>query len=169
MRALLVLALAGCAASHPSHPPPATAASTPIELPPIELHQLDGQARALKDELAGRPALLSLWATWCDTCMTELGALDRLSGKAAAQGAYVVAISEGEDAATVSAFVKTKKLAYAQLLDPSFALADALGSRRVPATLVVDRRGHVVYRGAALSEDALRALDRAIDETKPSD
>lgn len=162
MRVLLALALVGCAAARPAPTTPQQA----TELPPIEVHRLDGQARILKDELAGRPALLSLWATWCDTCMTELGALDRLSGKAAAQGAYVVAISEGEDAATVNTFVKTKQLTYAQLLDPSFAVADAIGSRRVPATLVVDRAGRVVYRGAALSEDALRALDRAIADAK---
>jgi hypothetical protein len=46
-------------------------------------------------------------------------------------------------------------------VDPNFALADALGERRVPATLVVDRSGHIVYRGGALDGAGLAALRRA--------
>ena len=43
-------------------------------------------------------------------------------------------------------------------------LADALGQRRVPATLVVDRSGRVVYRGEALDEGSLAAFRKALGD-----
>ncbi len=106
--------------------------------------------------------LVALWATWCDTCATEFAALARLAPKAAEQGAYVVAISEGEVRDTVTAFVRARDLRYPQLIDERFLIADAIGARNLPTTLVLDRAGVVVYRGAALDKNALLALDRVI-------
>ena len=133
-------------------------------LPSIGLQKLDGTHTTLRDELAGHPGLVSLWATWCDTCLAELGALGRLAPRAAKEGAYVVAIAEGEALATVAAFVRGKRLEYPQLVDEKYVVSDALGARRVPTTLVLDRQGRVVWRGAALDEHALEALDRVIAE-----
>lgn len=160
---VILLLITGCAARVAELPQRA------VSLPPIDLTKLDGVHTTLRAELAGHPGLVSLWATWCDTCLAELGALTRLAPRAAEKGAFVIAISEGEDRATVSAFVKNRGLAYAQLLDERFALSDALGTRRVPATLVLDREGRVVWRGAALDEAALQALDRVIAEEPPHD
>jgi len=46
--------------------------------------------------------------------------------------------------------------------DGEFKLSDALGQRRVPATLVLDRGGRVVYSGGALDEQALAAFRAAL-------
>ena len=51
-----------------------------------------------------------------------------------------------------------------ELVDEQFELADALGSERVPSTLVVDRSGSVRYSGGALDGAALEALRAAIAE-----
>jgi peroxiredoxin len=156
---LLSLALlAACAGSRPE-------VSTPVRAPSLEgiaLETLDGGRVTLGETLRGRPALISLWATWCTSCATEFDALGRLAPKAAALGAYVLAISEGEPRATVAGFVRDRQLAYPQLVDEAFSLGDALGARRVPMTLVVDRKGEVVFRGGTLDRDALAALDRVI-------
>ncbi len=112
--------------------------------------------------LQGRPALISLWATWCGSCAAEFGALAKLALKAEEKGVYVLAVAEGEAPATVRAFVRARGLAYPQLVDEHFAIADAIGARRIPATLVVDRQGRVVFRGAALDRAALVALDRVL-------
>lgn len=160
---LIACALAACATTPPGSAPTHAPSTTETKaLPELELVALDGQATSLKHSLAGRPTLVSLWATWCETCLTELDALGRLSQQAAERGAYVLAVSEGESRDTVAAFVKARGLAYPQLVDEKFQLADALGQRSVPATLVVDRKGQVVFRGAALDEAALKALDRAL-------
>jgi peroxiredoxin len=141
------------------------AASAPAPLPPVELQTLDGRSTRLKEALGGKVGVVSLWATWCEACRDELTALARLSERAAARGAVVVAIAVGEKRAHVEQFVKEHNLAYAQLVDEDFRLADALGQKRVPATLVIDQAGRVTFTGGALDADALAALRTALDKS----
>lgn len=155
------LLFVGCAAT-PRPPAAPTPSATP--LPDIEVTTLTAQKTSLRANLARRPALISLWATWCESCLTELGALDRLSTAATAKGGYVVAVSEGEKPEDVTGFVRRKALAYPQLIDEPFALSDAIGARTVPTTLVVDRAGNIVFRGGALDEAAMRAFDGVLGQ-----
>jgi len=67
----------------------------------------------------------------------------------------------------ISRFVQRRALPYAQLVDERFQLADAIGQSRVPATLVLDRDGRVLYRGGAFDESALAAF-RAALAAKPA-
>lgn len=153
------MTLAACAASTP---PASTRVPAPAKLGATELLHLDGARVKLAGERGARPTLIALWATWCDTCTREFDALTRLAPKAAEQGAYVVAIAEGEPRDTVASFVRARDLRYPQLVDEDFSLGDALGVRAVPTTLVLDRGGRLVYRGGALDRAALVALDEAI-------
>ncbi len=153
---VLILLLAAC------HPGPRAEAPPAPTLGALEVQTLEGEATRLATRLAARPTLVTLWATWCESCAEEFPALARLAPKAEAQGAYVVAIAEGEARETVAGFVRARDLRYPQLVDERFTVADAIGARRIPATLVLDRRGALVYRGGALDHDALAALDAAI-------
>ena len=58
--------------------------------------------------------------------------------------------------------MQRRALPYAQLVDERFQLADALGQNRVPATVVLDRQGRIVYRGGVFDEAALAAFRRAL-------
>ena len=160
MRVVLsCLLLVGCATAHN---PPATPPSTVSALAPIELSTLDGRPARLDEVTRGRPALVTLWATWCEACARELPALVRLHEATRASGAAIVAIAVGEPHAQVAAFVQHRALPYAQLVDERFQLADALGQNRVPATVVLDRQGRIVYRGGVFDEAALAAFRRAL-------
>jgi peroxiredoxin len=161
---LTVVAVAGAIGCTPAAPP-TTAAPPPVAaapLPATHLEGLDGSPTDLAAAVGGRVALVSLWATWCESCVAEVGALSRLDAQTRAQSdAIVVAVAVGEPRATVAAFTHDRALPYRVLVDPEFELADALGQRRVPATLVVDRTGHIVHRGGALDEASLAAFREA--------
>lgn len=161
LRSLPLLLVVGCAtaAPAPGAPPNGSAAQS---LPPVELTTLDGRTTHLADVAAGRPALVSLWATWCEACVGELDDLVRLDAATRTIGAVVIAVSVGEPRGRVADFVRRRGLPYAQLVDEEFHLADALGQTRVPATLVLDRDGRIAYRGAAFDEGALAALRRLV-------
>jgi thiol-disulfide isomerase/thioredoxin len=147
--------LAACASQEPIR------GNTTIVLPATSVETLDGSSTDLAGYLRGRPALVSLWATWCDTCVEEAPALNRLDSEARKNGdAVVVGIAVGENADKVRTFATERRLAYAQLVDPEFRFTDTLGERQVPATLVVDRMGHIVFRGRALDADSLEAFRR---------
>src|SRR5262249_50552231 len=125
--------------------------------------KLDGSAQTLPRALAGRVAVVSLWATWCPTCIAELDALSRLDRGVRARGGVVMAVAGGEPRGHVAEFVRQHQLADGQVLDEDFRLADALGQKRVPATLVIDRSGKVVFAGGALDGAALAALRTALE------
>jgi peroxiredoxin len=157
----LAVVAAGCA------PASGAAAREPAshELPATALVTLDGDPADLGAIVRGRAAVVSLWATWCDACLEETSALQRLDTQAGARGdAVVVGIAVGEPRAKVAAFAREHGLHYARLVDEEFRLADALGQPRLPATLVVDRAGRIVYRGGALDAAGLAAFRDALGE-----
>ena len=132
-------------------------------VPAVPVLTLAGAATDLRAAVAGKVALVSLWATWCDACTREVDALNRLEAGTASRGdALVLGVAVGEPRETVAAFAKRRGLTYPLVVDEDFLLADALGERKVPATLVFDRAGKVVYRGEALDAASLEAFRRAL-------
>jgi thiol-disulfide isomerase/thioredoxin len=135
-------------------------------LPPVELYTLDSQAADLHTLIDGRVAVVNLWASWCEACESEWPALNRLAANVEKSDAVVVGVAVGEAHATVNAFLERHPSAYVQLVDEDFRFADFLGRRRVPTTLVIDRRGRIVYTGGAMDGRLLAALRRASSEPR---
>ncbi len=132
-------------------------------LPAVPVLSLEHRTESLPALTRGRPAIVALWATWCTTCARELSELDRLQARVGAD-ALVVGVAVGEPYEHVAEYLRTRRLAYAQLVDEEFKLSEALGARRVPSTWVVDRNGTVRYAGGSLDARALDALRDAIAE-----
>jgi peroxiredoxin len=167
----LTLAAAGCltpesrgdaAGDLAAHTAPAARASPQggagTALPAVTLRDLDDRPLRLESAAGGKPALVSFWATWCEACLTELDALNRLDDRARAGGGLVIGVAVGEPRDKAAAFARQHGLRYAQLVDEKLELADALHQKRLPATLVLDRQGQVVFVGGALDEKALAAF-----------
>ncbi len=158
---LIVLLVTGCA--------PEASAPPPRLLPPAQLVTLDGAPADLGDMVRGHAAVISLWATWCDACSAEIGALNRLDEQADTRSdALVVGVAVGEPRAKVAAFARERGLRYARLVDEDFRFADGIGERRVPTTLVVDRSGRIVYRGGALDAAGLAAFRSVLGDASPA-
>ncbi len=152
-------ALAPGCAGVPSAPASTVQATS---LPSARLVMLDGTPTDLGTAIHGRVAFVNFWATWCDTCVGEVEGLKRLDALTTGRAdALVVGVAVGEEPATVAAFARARHMGYLQLVDRDFLLVDALGQRNVPATLVVDRSGRIVYRGDALSAEGLAAFRNA--------
>jgi peroxiredoxin len=136
----------------------------PRMLPESALVTTPARAPAnLASTVHGHPALVSMWASWCTACSDEFPALNRLSVVAAQRGAMVVGVAVGDSSDTVQEIARREQLRYTLFVDSEFKLADALGQRNVPATLVVDRDGRIVYAGGALDERALSVFKKVMD------
>jgi peroxiredoxin len=164
MRAGLLALIAGLALGCAVPAPAAAPAAGGARLPAVAVVDLDRAPRSVEAVRAGRVALVTFWATWCDACRKELGALNRLDERATGEHAVVIGVAVGEPAAAVRAFVERNGLRYAQLVDEELRFSDALGQRSLPATLVVGRSGEIVYSGGALDAAALAALRAALRE-----
>ena len=104
-----------------------------------------------------------MWATWCEACAREFGALARLHEATRDVDAAVIAVAVGEPHAEVAGV----RPARGRCRGPSWSTSASSsptrsGRRRVPATLVLDRQGRIVYRGGAFDEGALAAFRRAL-------
>ena len=166
-----MLAAAGCATAEA----PAEQAASPraaavvalaqgTPLPAVSLLGVDvlAEPTRLEQTAGGRVALVTFWATWCEACAREFDALNRLDDRVRDRGGVVIGVAVGEPRKKAAAFARQRGLRYAQLFDEKLALADALGQKRLPATLVLDRQGKVVFVGGALDERALAAFRAAM-------
>jgi len=151
-----MLAATGCLTPEPEAP------RAEASLPAVPVRNLQDEAVRLEAAAGGRPALVSFWATWCETCLTEVDALNRLDDHARKDGGVVIGVAVGEPRGRAAAFAREHGIRYAQLVDEKLELADALGQKRLPATIVLDRRGKVVFTGGALDERALAAFRGAL-------
>ena len=134
---------------------------TPV--PEVSVNDLGGRAFRLAD-LKGKYVLVDFWATWCAPCTAELPRLQAAYAKYKAKGFEVVAVSLDESKGVVDEFVKTRKLPWKQIHNPTSNgdLVEAFGVRTIPATFLIDPAGKIIrleLRGAALDR-ALESLLR---------
>lgn len=126
------------------------------DLPPVTLMALDGRPV----QLAGRdrPVVLNLWATWCPPCRREMPMMTQLAAER--PGTDFVFANQGEDEATIRAFLHAEGLPHDDMLrDPSGRLMERLGAVGMPTTMVFDARGAVIgSHTGEISRAALRAM-----------
>jgi thiol-disulfide isomerase/thioredoxin len=135
----------------------------PRQLPDLALQPLGpGSATSLRAAVAGRPAVVNLWASWCGPCREEMPAL------AAAQqrdsGVTYLLVNQGEPAPAALAWLASQGLVLQGLWrDPGAALGPAVGSRGLPTTLFVDAQGRIVHAHmGVLSPAILQARVKAL-------
>lgn len=109
------------------------------QIPDISVRDIDGNPIALQD-LAGKPLVINLWATWCPPCRREMPVL------AAAQQANpdirFVFVNQGEGQALVDKFLTQQQLSLRNnLLDTGGRLGQAVGSLSLPTTLFYSTDG----------------------------
>jgi peroxiredoxin len=126
-------------------------------LPEIRLLGAKRRPTTVAELRRGRPALISLWATWCDSCTREVDSLNRLQQRLG-DTALVLGIAEGEAYDHVTDFVDRMGITYPQLIDEQFSFSEAVGTRSLPSVLIADREGLLRHRGGELDREALDAL-----------
>jgi peroxiredoxin len=124
--------------------------------PELRKPDLAGRDVSLAD-YRGRVVLIDFWATWCGPCHLQQRILEPLYQEYRGRGAEFLAVSLGEDAATVKEFVDQKPFTYPVLLDPSDELSLRLGIQALPTLMIVDKEGRVAYFEAGVADaDRLR-------------
>jgi len=169
--AALILVAASCASAPEGTRAPraASAAPAPVDAADyrgVTIVSAAGQPVPLSDALGDRPALVSFWAPWCEPCLKEMPDLERLALAARPCAVSVLAVAVGETPGAVARFAEAHHLTIPQFADEHYALADALGQKRVPTTVVFDRAHRITFVGERLDRGAADALAAAVG---PSD
>jgi len=111
-----------------------------IDVPDIELVNLEGQPQNLAVVGAGGPRVVNLWASWCGPCVREMPVLE------AAQQEYpqvtFIFVNQAESLTRGRAFLSEQGLNLRHsLFDLQAALPALIGSRGLPTTLFYDASG----------------------------
>lgn len=156
---LIVLAIAGCDTQKPEERQGAEQDAASGEsaftmgvdrshkgkpAPDTEIFDPDNDPGALA-ELAGKPVLVNLWASWCVPCVKELPTLQALGNKGAIS---VIAVSQDmAPRSSVDAFIAKHRLDDLEVWhDPKMALSGSLGVQVLPSTILYGADGKEVWR-----------------------
>lgn len=145
MRAFLLICLLSIGA----------AAQQPDPLPEFSLRTLKGQtlgSHDLKDSIV----VLDFWATWCEGCITEIPAFNRLEQKYGPRGVKVIGMAvQSGWASDIRKFAKRYKMRYTLLVGNDDTVSE-FGVIGFPATYVIAPgwKLHKRYLGVSASKAA---------------
>jgi thiol-disulfide isomerase/thioredoxin len=129
-------------------------------LPAVTLPALAGGGSSLALAELDGPAVVNLWATWCEPCRRELPDFQAASDDH--PGVRFVGVDIGEESARAQAFLDELGVTFEQYADVDGELADRLGVASLPVTIVIDDERHIATRHLGpMSRDQ---LDEALAE-----
>lgn len=137
---------------------PESAVRVGAAAPTFTLTALDGR-RVVLAEQVGRPVVLNFWATWCGPCRRELPLL--AAAAASHPGLVVLALDQGEDAATVRSFAAdVAGVTALAVLDPDRHAGATYAVGGLPVSVAIDAGGTV--RAVHVGEVDAAALGRLL-------
>jgi thiol-disulfide isomerase/thioredoxin len=139
-------------------------------VPDIKLSTLEGASFQTKqlNEIAGKPVVLSFWATWCIPCLNELSAInDNLDDwkKESKFEFYAISEDDSRTAKRVPALVNGKGWNFNVLLDKNQDLKRELNLMNIPYTMVI-KDGKIIYRQAGYVAGNENELYKIIKENQ---
>ncbi len=149
---LIALALAGLAARRAGGVAPG------VPAPRFDLALLTGDGRVTNADLAGRVAVVNVWASWCPPCRDEAPALQRVYASSDAARVAFLGVAHDDTAHAARGFLDRFHVGYASALDDG-SFGAAYGVRGLPTTYVIAADGTLVSRHfGPIGETELRAL-----------
>ncbi len=139
-------------------------------IPNIRLITIEGAKFQTKqlNEIAGKPVVLSFWATWCIPCLNELTAInDNLDDwrKDSKFEFYAISEDDSRTAKRVPALVNGKGWTFNVLLDKNQDLKRELNLMNIPYTMVI-KDGKIIYRQAGYVAGNENELYKIIKENQ---
>jgi thiol-disulfide isomerase/thioredoxin len=134
------------------------------DAPTFELDTLTGKLVKLADLKEKDVIILDFWATWCGPCVKALPTINEVANAYKAKGVVFYAVNVGEDAETVSAFLKELQLNIPVLLDKEEKVAALYGAEGIPQTVLIGKDGIVQVVHVGLSPDLKEKLSHELDE-----
>jgi cytochrome oxidase Cu insertion factor (SCO1/SenC/PrrC family) len=120
--------------------------STPTpggKAPPFTLTGTDGRKVTLAG-LAGKPAVINFWATYCPPCRAEMPLLERQVGSQS--GVQLVLVNEGDSSRAARDFLDSLGVRRPALLDTDLAVGHAYGAVALPTTVFIRADGTIAAR-----------------------
>lgn len=123
---------------------------TKAKFPSVDVKTLDGKVFNTGDIANdGKPIIISLWATWCKSCILELMAINDVYEDWVDETGvkvYAISIDDSKTAARVAPFVNGKGWDFEILQDINSDLKRALNIVDIPYLCILNGNGEIVYK-----------------------
>jgi cytochrome oxidase Cu insertion factor (SCO1/SenC/PrrC family) len=143
----------------PQQPSPSAGGTAPA----FSLSSSDGSHVSLAD-LAGKPAVINFWATFCPPCRAEMPLLQKQVSPQS--GVLLVLVNEGESSQAARDYLGGLGLHRASLLDSDLSVGRAFGAIALPTTVFVRADGTIAGRHIGQLDDAVLAAEISNLSTK---
>jgi len=151
--AVALLAVFGLASDEPPHGRAA---------PALPKQRLVGPGLTVKDLVAGahgRASLVLFWASWCDPCQQEAGAIERFSQSAAGRG-RIVGVDWNDGLSGARSFIAHNAWTFPNQRDAEGTVGSQYRLGGLPTTFVLDSRGRI--RQTLRGPQSVGSLNRAL-------
>lgn len=163
LRVIAVLAILGLFAYFVLRPAP-----PPSEkLPSFELELLSGEGTLSSEDLAGRPAVINFWASWCGPCLDEMPLFEATWQRYKDRGVIFLGVDVQDSPQKARGFVERLGITYPIVVDPDQSLFRKLGGGvGLPQTIFVRADGTILDgpSGAAIGTVEAAELEAALRE-----
>jgi thiol-disulfide isomerase/thioredoxin len=152
--AIAALVVFGLASVHSAVGRPAPALpSERLAGPPVTL-------ATLRSAGAGRPGLVTFWASWCGPCAREATALERFSLSPSGRG-RLVGVDWSDARSGARSFIHRYGWTFSNLRDAEGTVGNDYHLTGLPTTFVIDSSGHI--RAVLRGPQDLGSLTRAVE------
>jgi len=119
--------------------------------------------------LKGNVIFLNFWATWCDPCKGEMPSMETLHQRFKEKDFVLLAICVDEGSPeTARRFIQKHRYRFPVLLDPAGKTLDLLEIHRLPATVIIDKKGRIVGRAIGPRDwgqpEVFSLIDQMLDD-----
>ncbi|MFH1073911.1 MAG: TlpA disulfide reductase family protein [Candidatus Firestonebacteria bacterium] len=116
--------------------------------PDFTLKDLTGKDISLRDFKDKKAVLLVFWATWCVYCRQEIPDLIKLKEQYKDKNLEIFGVNIQEAPEKIKPFIDRNRINYPILLDTKGNTARAYEVQGIPANVLIDKKGNVVFFGS---------------------
>ena len=120
------------------------------ELPAVSGPALGSNTTISTQDFRGKVVVINVWGSWCPPCRKEAPDLQAASVETKDVAQFVGITSKDYDPAPAEAFVRSFKISYPSIYDPTgkvlLAFAGELPPSAIPSTMIIDRQGRLAVR-----------------------
>lgn len=130
-------------------------------LPGLTLQPLRAGDEPLDVGALEGPAVINLWATWCQPCRRELPAFQEVSTQR--PDVRFIGVDIAEDPSKAAAYLDELGITFEQFLDDRGELSEELGTAVLPVTIIIGADGRIAteHIGPMSTDDLHDALAAA--------
>jgi len=120
------------------------------ELPVVSGRALGSNKTISTQDYRGKVVVINVWGSWCPPCRKEAPDLQAANVETKNVAQFVGITSKDYDPAPAEAFVRSFKITYPSIYDPTgkvlLAFAGELPPSAIPSTMIIDGKGRLAVR-----------------------